>query len=821
MTRLQDRIHLEPGNLVANRYEICDRVAKGGMGTVYRVVDRELDNEVVALKLLHLHLVEDDQVFKRFRNEVLVARSLSHPNIIRTFDIGRDLESLRPYILMEFIDGLSLKEQIAANEVRSFPQPMEFDEFLSFYWQILSGVSYAHSKGVIHRDLKPANVLVTSDGEVKLADFGTARIVRIDTSITKTGQVLGTPDYMSPEQIRGESLDKRCDIYALGIMAYELLHAKKPFVSDSPVSVAFKHLNEPLPDFGLSVPVWFKEMTIKACEKDKSDRFDTVAEMLEHIVECSPEFAQKTGVFSVDNSTLLASTVGSSGLWKKKKAETSITNFKDSLISEEEFLLGEQVARVERESGSWTLDYSSSSLRKSAENELSKKKSKWPLLVFSLFLISFVGVNLFYTNLFQFEYPFEEKGLTSKVFENQSGRVVDMPKERLSRKNIARQKESLAEERESLAEELLQRDKDLASFKEKKIVKQLSGRIVREDTSSVVVSRAQALIENIASENVKPKKIKPNKLIPLSGSLLLNLNGSLFSGRSISLEKISSHTWQADVRGLGKGGAYVLRAKEKFSLNVFDVEKKKIIARLKPNSVRLAKNANVKTQVNGRFKALDQIQPTSSPHRFDLIFNGEVLASRLVDFELAKITLSKKAKLGNKPEVFVGKRFENKAPVPILPSIVGNPKRPVAETNKNSIQIVSKELPVAKGFAVENKIRDEVKVEQAERSNVVVSNDVTSKRYSGFLKYSESGEEKKLVLNLLVERSRIRGEAIVSGFNNFSVSGRTLPRGMQLYLRNSEEKINLISGRKENILRGRFNALKSGAQGRWEANFSQ
>ena len=226
--------NVSPGDLIAGRYELHERLGAGGMGMVFRATDRELDGEVVAIKLLLPHLAQDENVFRRFRNEVLVARSLTHPNIVRTHDIGKTAQNYS-YISMEFVDGVSLRDRLhAAVEENGrggkVLPPLAFEEALSFLYQIICGVSYAHGRGVIHRDLKPANVMISKTNEVKLADFGTARMVGADTRLTQTGQVIGTPDYMSPEQIRGEELDTSCDIYALGILAYELVSGKRPFV---------------------------------------------------------------------------------------------------------------------------------------------------------------------------------------------------------------------------------------------------------------------------------------------------------------------------------------------------------------------------------------------------------------------------------------------------------------------------------------------------------------------------------------------------------------------------------------------------------------
>ncbi len=294
-------IQLQPGDLIASRYEICERIGVGGMGMVYKVIDRHLNEDVVALKLLHPHLAQDEQVFKRFLNEVLVARALSHPNIVRIHDIGR-AEGGFSYISMEFVDGVTLKDWAIEDTA---PRQLTFQEGLALLFKVLSGVGYAHERGVIHRDLKPANIMISKRGEVKLADFGTARIVGMDTSLTQTGQMIGTPDYMSPEQVRGDKLDARSDIYSLGIIAYELSTGTKPFVADSAVAVAFKHLNEPMPNFAdatKGIPFWYQEIVQKAAAKDRNDRFQSVAELAQAIGTHSAEVSKQTSFFVVDST---------------------------------------------------------------------------------------------------------------------------------------------------------------------------------------------------------------------------------------------------------------------------------------------------------------------------------------------------------------------------------------------------------------------------------------------------------------------------------------------------------------------------------------
>lgn len=301
-------LNLESGSVIAGRYEVCERLGTGGMGIALKVIDRDLNDEVCALKLLHPHLAQDPEVYRRFRNEVLVARSLTHPNIVRIHDMGRTDIGFS-YISMEFVDGLSLRDRITSKEQAAVDRKerkstLNFDEALSIFCQIVVGVAYAHEKGVIHRDLKPGNVLFSKSGVVKIVDFGTARLTG-DTTLTKTGQVIGTPDYMSPEQIQGESLDPRCDVYALGIIGYELIVGHPPFIADTAVAVAFKHLNEPIPHFKDSfkgVPKWYEDLVLKAAAKKKEDRFSTAGELLLALSEHVSNLQTQSGFYSLDSA---------------------------------------------------------------------------------------------------------------------------------------------------------------------------------------------------------------------------------------------------------------------------------------------------------------------------------------------------------------------------------------------------------------------------------------------------------------------------------------------------------------------------------------
>lgn len=283
---------IKPGSIIAGRYEVTAQIAAGGMGIVFRCIDHVLNDDAVALKLLNPYLAQDEKVFQRFLNEVLVARSLSHPNIVRIHDIGRS-EDGYPYISMEYLSGRSLRDRLdylreEYDARRRIMPAMDFGEAVHALLEILKGAAVAHQKGIIHRDFKPGNVLMSAEGEIKIVDFGTARIVGGTSGITQDGSMMGTPDYMSPEQIAGEPLDVSCDIYALGIMGYEFVMGETPFQGENLVAIAFKHVNEAIPHFAdpdHGIPQWYEDVIVRATAKSKYDRFASAEEFALALIE--------------------------------------------------------------------------------------------------------------------------------------------------------------------------------------------------------------------------------------------------------------------------------------------------------------------------------------------------------------------------------------------------------------------------------------------------------------------------------------------------------------------------------------------------------
>jgi eukaryotic-like serine/threonine-protein kinase len=226
------------GEVIGGRYELEELVGSGGMSSVYRAHDRMLERKV-ALKILHSRLGEDDEYIERFRREARAVARLAHPNIVTVIDRGDD--EGRQFIVFEYIDGRTLKEVVDAGG------PLPVDEVLRLGAGIASGLAFAHERGIVHRDVKPQNVLLNGDGRAKVTDFGIARSLDVERGVTETGTVLGTSNYIAPEQASGQQVDDRSDVYSLGVVLYELLTGDVPFPGESFVAVAMKHIHEPPP----------------------------------------------------------------------------------------------------------------------------------------------------------------------------------------------------------------------------------------------------------------------------------------------------------------------------------------------------------------------------------------------------------------------------------------------------------------------------------------------------------------------------------------------------------------------------------------------
>ena len=264
------------GTLLGGRYNIVQKLGSGGMSAVYEAQDRSLDNSIVAVKLLSPKMTNDETILSRFRQEIIITRKLTHPNIVRTYDFGAAGNG-HFYITMELISGTTLDKLLSQRKALSLKHT------LFVIRSILNAMAYAHDKGVVHRDLKPGNVLVSENNEIKLMDFGLAQSIDFEKRYTQTGECVGTPYYMAPEQIQGRPIDQRADIFSIGVMAYELLTGSVPFKDESWYDLATKILKDPMPRVSEKipdVPEWLDNLITKATQKNKEDRYQSVDEML-------------------------------------------------------------------------------------------------------------------------------------------------------------------------------------------------------------------------------------------------------------------------------------------------------------------------------------------------------------------------------------------------------------------------------------------------------------------------------------------------------------------------------------------------------------
>ena len=259
--------------VLSGRYRLGSKLGSGGMSTVYLAHDEVLDR-AVAVKLLHREISEEADQLERFRREARAAARLSHPNLVGVIDAGED-ES-RPYIVFEYVEGQTLKQCIKSKG------GLDVDEAVAYAIEIGRGLSAAHSRKLIHRDVKPQNVLIDPDGRAKVTDFGIARSLESE-GLTATGRVLGTTDYVSPEQAMGDPVDERSDVYSLGVVLYEMLSGEVPFSAETQVGVAMKHVNDPMPDIRTKrpeVPVEVAGVIARSTAKDSRDRYASVSEMV-------------------------------------------------------------------------------------------------------------------------------------------------------------------------------------------------------------------------------------------------------------------------------------------------------------------------------------------------------------------------------------------------------------------------------------------------------------------------------------------------------------------------------------------------------------
>ena len=344
---------LEAGRTLNGRYKIKSLIGTGGMAAVYLAKDLILDR-LVAIKVLRLDFRQNDDAMRRFRREALSATQLTHPNIVGVYDVGQSQEM--NYIVMEYVEGTDLKDYVRQ---KGALHPIEAVRIMM---QIVSAIAAAHQNRIIHRDIKPQNILIDKEGNVKITDFGIA-VALSDTSLTQTNTLLGSVHYLSPEQARGGMATIQTDIYALGIVLYELLTGKVPFDGESAVSIALKHFQEPLPTIvnpKAMIPQSLENIVLKATAKDPMHRYKSCYEMFQDLKTC------------LDSTRLYEKKFVPASFSGETKVLTPIHTQKVKPIQ-----TSKEIPVVEMD-----------------EEKPVKKRRKWPWL-FLLLLISIIGIMAF------------------------------------------------------------------------------------------------------------------------------------------------------------------------------------------------------------------------------------------------------------------------------------------------------------------------------------------------------------------------------------------------------------------------------------------
>ena len=286
------------GTVLSGRYRLEAKLGSGGMSTVYLARDETLDRPV-AVKVMHREMSEQEDQLQRFRQEARAVAKLTHPNVVAVIDAGED--GGHPYIVFEYVKGETLKQRIGRVGA------LDTQEAIAYAIEVARGLSVAHARNMVHRDIKPQNVLIDEEGRAKLTDFGISRQLEQD-GVTATGRVLGTTDYVAPEQAMGKDVDPRSDIYSLGVVLYEMLIGQVPFHAESQVGVAMKHVNEELPDVQRRRPECSAAVALvveRATAKNPEERYQSVAEMIDDLETALEVEAARAGSTTGEATSVL------------------------------------------------------------------------------------------------------------------------------------------------------------------------------------------------------------------------------------------------------------------------------------------------------------------------------------------------------------------------------------------------------------------------------------------------------------------------------------------------------------------------------------
>lgn len=327
------------GKIINDRYKVSKKLGGGGMSTVYLAEDSIL-NRKVAIKAIRIPAGEKETTIKSFEREVHNLTQLSHNNIVNVFDVTENDENF--FLVMEYIQGLTLSEYIKQHK------PLDVQTVLNFTKQIIDGIKHAHDNQIVHRDIKPQNILVDENQTLKILDFGIAKALS-ETTMTQTNHVLGTVQYLSPEQARGESTDNGTDIYSIGVVLYEMLVGKPPFTGETAVGIAIKHIQDPMPnatDKRSDIPQALSNVVLKATEKDKADRYLAVNEMQNDLDSVLADSRKDEAIYQSDEANAKTVPINKAEIANQAREEDKEKNIKQTMqipiVNQQQFQSSEE-----------------------------------------------------------------------------------------------------------------------------------------------------------------------------------------------------------------------------------------------------------------------------------------------------------------------------------------------------------------------------------------------------------------------------------------------------------------------------------------------
>jgi len=753
-------LELKKGSILLDRFVILEKLGNGGMGVVYKAEDRGLSDDIVALKVLLPQFLNDEAMYLRFRKEVVIARTLSHPNIVRTHDLYKTEDGIC-FLSMEYVEGESFKSLKAIpNEKLSEVAKRVLPRFI----QLLEALSYAHSKGVVHRDLKPANIIISIDDEIKIADFGTARLLDDTSALTQTGFAIGTPDYMSPEHIKGDSIDQRSDIYSLGILLYELITGERPFRAENAVGVAYKHVHEVLPDSKVFTGVLGSRIfsiLLKATKKDSNERLKSAIAFKQQIEKVLFDFnlneAEADSIHKVENVSfdpLDSWTLGSVGKDVKSKRSYSRRTLANSGYS--------NAPGVGRQSWFRFIAFTSSLM----------------LLFLIVFSPSFVSLI--------------RKSVSSVLFSLQE--PIDLVRTSETSTNVK------AISKPDAADFLAEKSLPLKTINSQKVTQ-----VIPELNDSLIVSAIDNPINKEVSES-KPDSDSQLARMKEPRIMSFMLKGSddrvLSSGDSLNTQALDELKWEAMLGDLSNEIELASEFYQHYSVSIYSPRESRVISKFKvDNASRLSDQT---AKLTGSFNQLS-LKTQERYLRFDMIKGEEILESVFIRVEGEKYIPP--YIVSREPVVFSNSDSLKSNMDGVSPEII-----PLAKSDPEGSQL---EAPRALNLASDNPIPNNPPSDNYPSENITLEN------YSGKIEVYQAFAAKK-DSHGLEAKLRIGGDGLVSGqaqitsLSAYEVSGRSFDRSLELSFRNKEETLTLIGELRGDAYEGSYvSSREPGRKGLW------